>query len=892
MNDQILLTKFHIPTWKVTGITRTRLLEQLTHGVTQRNKLILVSAPAGYGKSTLVGEWLQIQQKRGYEIAWLSLDQNDNDLVRFLVYFVSAFQQTSSSLNQMIHPYLTQPVEPAVFNVMDTLINQLTTLKSPLVITLDDYHVITNPQIHEALNYFLEYLPNQLHLIITTRQDPPLRLAWLRARGELTEIRAQDLRFNNSEIRQFYSTSMKLNLTEEDLTALEERTEGWVVGLQLAGLALQNLPDKQSFIKNFRGSQRYILDYLVDEVFRQQSEEICTFLIQTSILDNFNADICNALTGQTNAQEMFHQLESENLFIVPLDDERLWFRYHHLFADLLRARLNLAEPETVYTLHLKAANWYESYGYITKAVWHTMAAKEFTQAADLIEKHGQSRWSVNDIDFMSLVSKLPDEIVQTRPNLTIYYAWILFIFGQYETSENLLHDIKNNRHPAGQTQENSELITFVDLLLLYISEMKETEPSGVLPNREVLSFVPEEHLGMRNTADVLYAYLLDLQGDFKASEELLLSTVQRDITQNGYTAVAICITRLVRNLMIQGKLNKASSLCQTYITYIQERGEKRFFIGGNLYMSLANIFCEWNDLEKAAELLEKGIEANTPWKFPLVFLTHYLSKAKLQKAQGDIDGALTTLDQLDLLIQGKSTTPELKSDLRSLKVKLLLAKNDHQTARSMLQFLHPIEPLSLRNEADHILLARFYLAEGQWSKALTLLEKLTAYATSGKRYGRLLEVQLLEVLALNELNQLPQADKILGSCLALAEPEGYLRIFLDEGEPMRIILSDYCRDKKPIHRSYCIKILNSFSGENSSPNPNQETLVEPLSQRELEVLQLICAGDSNQEIAQKLFITVSGVKKHTSNIYGKLGVNSRTQAVAQAHELGLLSFKK
>ncbi len=279
--------------------------------------------------------------------------------------------------------------------MLDALINQLSKIETTVVLILDDYHIITNPQIHEALDYLIDHLPFQIHLVITTRQDPPLRLARLRAQGALNEIRAQDLRFSLLETSQFYTYSMKLSLAKEDITALEERTEGWVVGLQLAGLALQNLPDKKAFIKTFRGSQRYILDYLVDEVLHQQSEEICLFLTQTSILDRFNADICNVLTERTDAMEVFHQLEISNLFIVPLDDERVWFRYHHLFADLLRARLQSADPELIKNLHLKAANWYEQFGFITEAVWHTMTAKEFTKAADLIEKHGQNRWSLN-----------------------------------------------------------------------------------------------------------------------------------------------------------------------------------------------------------------------------------------------------------------------------------------------------------------------------------------------------------------------------------------------------------------------------------------------------------------------------------------------------------------
>ncbi len=327
---------------------------------------------------------------------------------------------------------------------------------------------------------------------------------------------------------------------------------------------------------------------------------------------------------------------------------------------------------------------------------------------------------------MSLVNKLPDEILQSRPNLAIYHAWILFIIGQYEASENLLLSFQQNKLSLDQISGDHGLNAFINLLLLYISEVNEKQHTGVLPDLEVLSFVPNEHLGMRNTADVLYAYLLDLQGRFAASEELLLHTVQRDLTHNGYTAVPICITRLARNLILQGQLKRASQLCHTYLTYIQKRGEKQFFIGGNLYMSLAVICREWNDLEEANKLMQAGFQANLPWKLPVVDATNYLTKARIQKAQGELDGALNTLNQLDRLIQGKSIIPDLKNDLRSLKIRLLLAKNNNKHAWSFVRLFQPIEPLLIRNEADHILLARLYIAEGQWSRSAHITREISS----------------------------------------------------------------------------------------------------------------------------------------------------------------------
>jgi LuxR family transcriptional regulator, maltose regulon positive regulatory protein len=890
----LLKTKLFIPRVPREMVPRLHLIKRLNQG--KHTSLTMISAPPGFGKTTILAEWA-VQSDT--PVAWLSLDQNDNDPTRFLIYLSAAVRKVADEAGEEAlvllgssQPYPTQAI-------LASLISSLEILQQPVVLVLDDFHVLTEPSLHEAFSFLLEHLPQQVRFIVATRADPPIPLARIRALGKLQELRADDLRFSAAETASFLKKVMGLDLSEDDITALEARTEGWIAGLQMAALSMRGRKGLSDFVKGFSGSHRFILDYLVEEVINRQPEEIQRFLLRSSILENITSPLCDALiepegSKESGSQAILEYLERSNLFLTPLDDERRWFRYHRLFADLLRARLQHAEPGIVSSLHLKAAGWYKQKGFISEAIRHAFAAQDYERAADMIEENGQQRWSMSDTEFLSLVGALPIEVLHARPSLGIYQAWILFIYGQYEASETLLRALVENIPPAEQFPETLGSHSFINLLLIYIAEMSGKELVEELPGRQALEFVSERHLGMRNSADVLYAYLLDLRGDFAASEELLLSAVQRDVAAGGATAVPICISSMARKWLLQGRLKEAADLCRRYIEYVRERGEKRFFIAGNLYLVLSSILREWNRLDEAGQMIQAGFEANEPWKLPQVDLVNHFAKTRLQQARGDLDGALATLEQLEKRIQGKSIAPDLKSDLRYLKVKLWLAKGEREIAWSHSYLSRPLEPLDFRHELDHILLARIFLSEGKPAEALELLERLGARAESGGRYGRLLEIRILAAIALagwEPKNQsvMNQAFEGLAACLALAAREGYLRIFLDEGKVMQELLIAYLDSPAPIHTSYVSQILQAFSPNETIASSSQCDLIEPLTRRELEVLALLCAGASNRDIAEKLVITVSAVKKHTGNIYGKLSVNSRTQAIVRTHQLNLLS---
>jgi LuxR family transcriptional regulator, maltose regulon positive regulatory protein len=880
MRDTLLATKLYIPAARPDSVWRPRLIEHLNAGIS--GKLTLISGPAGFGKTSLARDWVLGLDK---PVAWLSLDEGDNDLARFFSYLVAALQQIDPSIGESTPRSLRTSDLLSYQALVTDLLNDIAVTPTPFVLVLDDYHLISDITIHEALRTLVERQPPQMHLVITTRADPPLPLARLRAQGHMTEIRARHLRFTEAETDTFFNELVGLDLSKDEVTLLAVRTEGWIAGLQLAALSLRDQSDRSSFVTAFTGTDRHIMDYLVDEVLSAQPGEIQDFLLKTSFLERLSGPLCDRVVqSKKDSQPILEYLEQANLFLVPLDNQRVWFRYHRLFADLLRARFQQAEPQLVLDIHLKAAGWYEQNGFIAEAVRHAFAAQDYGRAADLIEEHGHKRWSLSDTEFLSLVSSLPIEVLHTRPSLGIYRAWTLFISGQSEATQALLHALMEHIPQAGGAGEAQAMHSFANLLLIYIAEMSGKELAAELPDRRALEFVPEHQLGMRNSAEVLYAFLLDQRGEFAASEQLLMTAVRRDMAANGTTAVPICIARIARNWILQGRLREAADLCRKHIDYVHERGESRFFIAGNLYMVLAGILREWNDLEGAEQIIQSGFQANEPWDLPQIQMTGQMTKARWQQARGDLEGVRETLDHIERSIQGKSITPDLLSELRALNVRLWLAQGDREKAWEYAGLSQPIEPLDFRHELDHILLARLLSP----AEALGLLDRLTLQAEAGGRFGRLLEMRVIEALALASLKRTSLAIEKLGACLAFGEPQGYLRIFLDEGQAMRELLSAYLRGPAPAHPAYAQRILQAFDPTAKASASGQGELIEALTRRELEVLGLISAGDSNQDIAEKLVISVSAVKKHAGNIYGKLGVSSRTQAVARARQLNLL----
>jgi LuxR family transcriptional regulator, maltose regulon positive regulatory protein len=875
-------SKFSIPKLRQTLVHRPRLLGQLQDGV--QRSLTLVSAPPGFGKTTLLVEWAAGESQ---PVAWFSLDSGDNDPVRFATNLVAACDCVRvGGLTPLTSPDQSLPPQ----FILQTLLVQLDNLTTDTVLVLDDYHVIQSSPVHELVAFLLEHPPVRLHLILATRADPPIPLARLRAQGELKELRADDLRFTGEEAALFLQDLMGLPITPEDVSVLEIKTEGWISGLQLAALSMQGRKDIESFVQTFSGSHRYILDYLVEEVLSRQPVPIQQFLLQTSILEELSAPLCSAVTGMdSDAQTTLEYLERANIFTIPLDDDRHWYRYHHLFADLLRVRLGQSSPELVPALHQRAALWLDQHGFTIPAVQHALAAKDFTLAAELMQAHSAERWSMSDISFLNQLAQLPREVLQTRPVLGVHRAWTLVLQSRLDEAGALLDSLLPHI-PAGGTPATEELSGFVTLLLTYIHTLTLKPGHIELPAPDVLELVPRESLAMRNSADVMYARLLSYQGRFEEAVGILLNTVQRDITANGTTAIPICISTVVRLRFIQGRLSEADSLCRAYIEHISQRDRRRYYTSGLLEIALAEVLLERNDLAVAEALALDGLQHNKPWNIPQSILLGYLRLVQVQLAQGSLNAAEETLKTAESFMPIPARPPDLEHEFRILHLTLDTARGKHISSQEWAGDLPDEFSSDYRFEYDYLLLARLLIAEKRFSQAVHLLEALQTLAETGQRIGRLVKILLLQALTYAALGRKADAFISLAKCLDLAAPECFLRTFLDEGDPAKELLAAYQRHPKGTQREYLGHILDSFPKSEAAPAHVvlQQNLISPLTPRELDVLRCLAQGASNQAIAEELFITINSVKKHTGNIYRKLDASSRTQAIARGRELGLI----
>lgn len=878
-----LKSKLTIPPLRESLVRRPSLTAQLNEGA--KRALTLVSAPAGFGKSTALAQWTAHSP---IPVAWLSLDEKDNEPARFFSYLARALV-TADVGSGKIHSLLQQPEDLPARTLAAAFLDQVEQVDTPFVLVIDDYQLMTAGSIHEALAFVLDYRPPQLHLTISTRTDPPLQLARLRAQRELTEIRAGDLRFSDADAARFLDEVMGLDLSAADVASLGRRTEGWIAGLQLAALSLQGREDAHTFIENFSGSHRFVLDYLIEEVVSRQPPAVRQFLLATSILERLNGSLCEAVTTQTDGQEMLQRLETANLFLIPLDDRRYWYRYHHLFADLMQARLQQTETkEAVAELHRRAAQWYEAEGFPVEAVEHMLASGDVEQAADLIQRHGHAQWGLSNTTFMRFISRLPQQMLSRRPVLGVYHAWMLIIYGQIPAARQLLQELSDRLDEGAGGPELEDVRTFIELMLAYTSVLLGAPPPQKVLDAAALAQVSDEHLGMRNSADVVYAYLLFLRGELDAAASHLMAPIERDVAAQGTTAIPIALSRLAEIRQLQGRLGEVERLCRHYAPWVAERGKERFYIAGNIDLVLGNVLRERNELKAAEESIRTGLETNEPWRVPHAQAAGALALARLQQAQGRAPLALQTLVTLEAEIAGRIILPVQRSELEALKVWLWLLNDERQAALRWAAHLDPLPPLNLIREPAFLALARVWLTIGRSGAALALLGRLAEAAEEGGRTGRLLTIKVLLARALAMLDRRAEALDMLAAALRLAAPEGYVRIFADEGAPIRELLTAYLHRPDPEQAAYARHLLSAFPDKVADAPLAAGSMVEPLTPRELEVLRLICDGHSNQAIADRLTIAVSTVKKHAGNIYGKLGVRSRAQAMVSASELGLV----
>lgn len=908
MPAPILTTKLYIPPPQPGVVRRHRLTEHLNEGL--HRKLTLISAPAGFGKTTLIGEWLTGCERPA---AWLSLDEGDNDPTRFLSYLVAALQTIAPNIGEGVPGALRSPQPPPTESILTALLNEITAFGDDFVLVLDDYHVIASGAVNEALVFLLKYLPPRMHLVIATREDPHLPLARLRVRGQLVELRVSDLRFTVSEAAEFLKGVMGLSLSAEDIAALEDRTEGWIAGLQLAALSMRGREDVAGFIRAFAGSHRFVLDYLVEEVLQRQPERIRSFLLQTSILDRLSGSLSDAVTGQEKGGMMLEALERGNLFVFPLDDQRQWYRYHHLFAEVLRARLAQEQPGHAPALHRRACEWYEHNGLTSDAIRHALAAGDFERASNLVELTAlEMLGSGREGTLFGWLESLPDELVGFRPVLSVYYAFASLGHLGLEAAEARLQDAERWLDTSEQPTLSGETVIIVDedgyrslpgtisVARAYIAGARGDVHGTVEHARRAVDLLSEDDHLWRGAAAALLGIAYWTLGDLAAAHRSFAEGVAHQ-QMAGHTRFEIAGTHILADIRIaQGRLREAVRTYERSLQIAEEDGEPVWGTA-NLYVGLSELKCERGDLQAATELLMKSKELGEHFGLPETRYRWYVAMARIREAQGDPNGALDLLDEAERQYV-ENPDPDVRP-IAALRARVWIRHGRLAEALSWAreQGLSVHDDLSYLREFEHITLARILLAEykrGRVERSLHeatgLLELLRVAADEGGRTGSVIEILLLQALAHQARGDSSTALAPLKRAMTLAEPEGYVRIFVEEGRPMAGLLSEVAA--RGIMPDYTARLLAAFEAEeheseDSSRPPSAlpaRSLTEPLSQRELEVLRLIARGFSNREIGERLFITVMTVKGHNRRIFAKLLVRRRTEAVARARELGLL----
>ncbi|CAN5632045.1 LuxR C-terminal-related transcriptional regulator [soil metagenome] len=897
MSLPLLQTKLHMPALRPTLVARSRLLTKLNTGL--KGKLTLVAAPAGFGKTTLICDWLH---QTPVPAVWLSLDAGDNEINRFLRYVIGALQNAQPTLGQEAATRL-QLLQPApVDEVLTVLLNDLATTTQKLILVLDDYHVIEAAAIHQALAFLLERLPPQLHLVITSRANPPLSLARLRGQGELTEVRAAELRFTQAEAGIFLQHFSHLILAPGDLALLAERTEGWIVGLQLAALSLEQRADVAGFVQNFSGSNIFILDYLVEEVLAQRSPASQTFLLYTSILERMCGPLCDAVLGEQrerSARADLQELEQANLFIIPLDDDRYWYRYHHLFAGVLQQRLRQAEPERIAELHERASLWFETQGLIDEAVAHARHAGNLPRVTQLIEQEIRALIMRGFFDTANRwLATLSESLIRERPRLLIAQAWLRLFeipFGNIEAALRQAENILAQKvdQPADQ-QEATTPALLAEIAALRAAEAGISgKPMALQLAQEALRLAGPENLFVQSIINYALASFDWGSGQWATIQQ----TFQQAINTAQATGNVIIAASVRYNFamfhMQHGDLTGADALLAQSETFTKSQPNRwPWSIVDSVWVGRGRLCYERNELDQALRLLQAGIELAQRRNNLYVIIDGWLTLALVHQAQGAGALAQVALDQAMALVSN-ATRPGTPQLVAAHQARLWLMQGDGERTihwaqtQATLSNADPVAVVALRA----LTLAAIYIAQGAATaqQALVLLEGATEGATEWA--GRRLQIYALQALAFNQLGRPTEAQQAIKQAVAIGEAAGYVRLLIDQSVDLAPLLTQL--PSTP----YRDKLLAALGSDRTAPSPTHsvpnrvsanQNLIEPLSERELAVLRLVIAGASNQVIADQLVITVGTVKNHMTNILGKLNVRNRWEAIRKTQEIGLL----
>lgn len=887
MLTPILATKLYIPPARPKGVVRERLLGLLDAGL--RRKLTLISAPAGFGKTSLVSEWLMRCQT---PCAWLSLDEMDNHPPRFLAYLITSLRGLFPHIGEGVLSALQAPQPPPTEIILTGLLNEISAINHHFLVVLDDYHVLESAQIDQILTFLIEYMPPQMHLVITTREDPNFPLARLRARNQLVELRGADLRFSDAETAQFLNETMGLMLSPADIAELESRTEGWVAGLQLAALSMQGQRDTASFIRAFAGDHHYILDYLVDEVLQHQPEAVRTFLLQTAILKRLNGSLCDAVTGQSDSKTRLESLERGNFFVIPLDDKRHWYRYHHLFVGVLSAQLLAEQPEQVAVLHRRASAWYEKNGFVSDAIHHAHSAQDFERMARLVELAvPELRKTRQESVLLGWLKALPDDMLLVRPVLSVAYAAALMAIGTVDGVEARLKDAENwldHSTPEMMVMDEAEFWRLPVAIAMYraaLSQMRGDVAGTSKHARRVLELASEDDILLRGAAAALLG-LADWTAGHLESAYRFYTDGMHEVQKAGYIADTVAGAIAAAEIRTaQGQLHDAMQIYEQALYLASLQGSSPLRGTADIYVGMSAIYRERNDLAMALQCLQKAQAQGDHTGFPQNRYRWNVAMARLREAQGDFNEALDLLERAKAFYVS-DFFPDIRP-ITALKVRVWLAQGRLDQARDRMReaALSPDDTLTYLREFEHITLARVLLAQPDTSSALALLKRLLAAAETGQRTGSVIEILVLLALAYQTLGDRDSAQMSIERALKLAETQGYARVFIDEGRPMAHLLESAV--KSGMRTNYARQLL-TLLGPSADKPVIANAAVEPLSERELEVLQLLATDLTGPEIARELVISLNTLHTHTKNIYAKLGVNNRRTAVRRAEEFGFL----
>jgi LuxR family maltose regulon positive regulatory protein len=893
--DSLVFTKLRPSQARPNLVARPRLTARLEREASR--KLTLISAPAGFGKTTLLVEWLKEREDGDQSVAWVSLDEGDNDPVRFLSYLVAALRRTlGEGFGEGVLAVLRSPGPPHMEAVLGAFVNELVDLPGEIAVVLDDYHVIDSESVHLIVTFVLEHLPPNVHLVISSRIDPPLQLSRLRTRSQMTELDAADLTFTSEEAASFLNTVMGLDLSAEDVAVLEERTEGWIAGLQLAALSMRHRKDVSGFIRSFYGSHRDVLDYLAEEVLERQLGQVREFLLETSIAEHLTGTLCDAITGRDEGQQMLERLERDNLFVIALDDERHWYRYHHLFAEFLRGRLMRERPESTGELHLRASDWYEDNGHLPEAVGHALSAPDHDLAARLIEEGFEGAVERGEgTTALRWLEALPTEAKRLRPRLFVEHAVALVITGRPDDAEPLLKEAERAAEADGE--DGRFLLGFASAVRSWRARLRGDAPEAVELARRGLSLLPDQEVHVRNYAAVRLGDALRTVGDLAAADEAYAEAAEIGrAAHHAYGRLAGMVMH-ARVRAEQGRLREADEAFRRALRLLTEEGFELSPAAGIVYIGMADLRYERDDLDGAERELERGMEQAERTGDVSTLVWAYVTISRTKLARGDEGGALERARQAERVARDSGADLQI-AIAASWMTRLLLARGDLAEAAAFEQerAANAESAADAARVEDRLTSARLLYAQGRNREALPLLEELGKTAETAGRTGNLIEILALQALALWTGGKKERAVSALAEALTLAEPEGYVRTIVDEGPQIATLLSEVLGAKQrgrtdllrrvPAH--YLKKLLAALERDAASAASPAAGLPEPLSERELEVLRLIASGKSNRRISSELFVSVGTVKTHINNLYRKLDAHSRTQALARARELKLL----